>query len=245
VTAGTPVVHAFGGMHVGFAPPRVTTAIGDQGQTEALDAERSTNWEAGLRARPAAWQRLEITGFLTRFSNQIVPNTVPGGITELVNGGATQSLGGEIGSDTAIGDAFDFGHQIDLGLRGTLLRATFEEGQLEGKALPYAPVYSLTATLDFDFVFGFGFGCALTHVGPHFADDENTVAVDASGRVGELPGYTLLDLAIRYRDATTGLGTSLQAKNLLDDVFVIARRPEGIHTSGFRQVVASLWWDIR
>lgn len=245
MTAGVPEAHAFAGMHLGFAPPRATTAISDQGQTQSLDAERSTNWEIGLRARPAGWQRLELTGFLQRFTNQIVPNTAPGGVTELVNGGATQSLGAELGSETAIGDAVGLGHAIDLGVRGGLLRATFEEGDNEGRALPYAPVYTLSSTLDFDFSFGLGFGAAVTHVGPHYADDESTLIPDASGRVGEIPGYTQLDLAIRYRDERTGLGTSLQAKNLIDDVFVIARRPEGIHTAGFRQIVASLWWDIR
>ncbi len=244
VTAGTPQVHGFGGMHVGFAPPRVTTAIGDQGQTEALEAERSTNWEAGLRARPVPWQRLEVTGFLTRFTNQIVPNTVPGGVTELVNGGATQSLGAELGADAALGEAFAIDHRIDIGARGTLMRATFEEGDLEGHALPYAPVYAISVNLDVDFAFGVGFGAAMTQVGPHFADDENTLAVDASGRVGEIPGYTLLDLAVRYRDAPTGIGVSVQGKNVLDDVFVIARRPEGIHTSGYRQIVGSVFWDI-
>ncbi|MBL9027679.1 MAG: TonB-dependent receptor [Myxococcales bacterium] len=245
MTTGVPEVHAFAGMHLGYAPPRATTAISDQGQTQALDAERSTNWELGLRAKPASWQRLEATGFLQRFTNQIVPNTVPGGVTELVNGGATQSLGAELGSETSIGDAVGLGHAIDLGIRGGLLRATFEEGENEGRPLPYAPVYTVSSTLDFDFSFGLGFGAAVTHVGPHYADDASTVLPDASGRVGEIPGYTLLDLAIRYRNEQTGLGTSLQAKNLLDDVFVIARRPEGIQPAGFRQIVASLWWDIR
>ncbi|NUO47325.1 MAG: TonB-dependent receptor [Polyangiaceae bacterium] len=245
VTAGTPQIHGFGGMHVGFAPPRVTTAIGDQGQTEELEAERSTNWEAGLRARPVPWQKLEVTGFLTRFSNQIVPNTRPGGVTELINGGATQSLGAEMGADAALGEAFSIDHRIDIGARGTLMRATFEEGDLEGQALPSAPVYAISANADVDLAFGVGFGAAVTHVGPHFADDENTLAVDASGRVGEIPGYTLLDVTVRYRDALTGLGASVQAKNLLDDVFVIARRPEGIHTSGYRQIVGSVWWDIK
>jgi len=245
MTAGVPDVHAFAGMHVGFAPPRVTTAISDQGQTQELDAERSTNWEVGLRARPIAWQRLEVTGFLQRFANQIVPNTAPGGVTELINGGATQSLGGEVGIETALGDAFELGHAIDYGLRGGLLRATFEEGDLAGHALPYAPVFTLSTTVDFDFSFGFGFGAALTYVGAHYADDQNTLLPDASGRVGEIPGYALLDVGIRYKNDATGLGTSLQAKNVLDDIVVIARRPEGIHTTGFRQVVASLWWDIR
>ncbi len=244
VNAGTPEVHAFAGMHVGFAPPRATTAISDQGQTQLLDAERSTNWELGLRARPAPWQRLEAAAFLQRFLNQIVPSTTPGGTTELINGGGTQALGGELGAETALGDALSLGHAIDLGLRGGLLRATFEEGDVEGRSLPYAPVYTLSSTADFDFSFGFGFGAAMTHVGPHFADDLNTELPDATGRVGVIDAYTLLDVAVRYRNAETGLGSSVSAKNVLDDPFVVARRPEGISPSGFRQVIVSVWWDI-
>jgi Fe(3+) dicitrate transport protein len=244
VTAGVPEAHAFAGMHVGFAPPRITTAISEQGQTEELDAERSTNWEVGVRTRPAAWQRAEATFFLQRFVNQIVPQTTPGGTTELVNGGATRSLGAELAAITELGRAFDVPHAFDLGVRAGVLRATFEEGPLEGHVLPYAPPYTVSATADVDFDFGFGFGAAVTRVAAHFADDESTLLPDATGRVGEIPGYTLLDVSARYRDETTGLGSSVNIKNVLDQPFVIARRPEGIHVAGFRQVVVSVWWDI-
>src|SRR5262249_31356536 len=80
---------------------------------------------------------------------------------------------------------------------------------------------------------------------PQFTDDANTVAEDAAGRVGRLPAYHLLDLGVHYRHARTGLRASLTVKNALDQIFVIARRPEGDHPTGFRQVVASLRWGAR
>jgi hypothetical protein len=53
----------------------------------------------------------------------------------------------------------------------------------------------------------------------------------------------VLDANLRYRHAGTGLAAVISAKNVLDDVYVIARRPEGIFASGFRQITAGVRWD--
>ena len=80
------------------------------------------------------------------------------------------------------------------------------------------------------------------HLGPQFADDENTSPVDATGRVGGLPAYQILDMVLRYTHAPTGLGASLAVKNALDEIYVVSRRPDGIFPAGFRQIIGSVRW---
>ncbi|HZF49796.1 MAG TPA: TonB-dependent receptor, partial [Polyangiaceae bacterium] len=47
MVVGSPEMQAFGGVHVGFAPPRVATAISADAVDEELDAEQSINYEIG------------------------------------------------------------------------------------------------------------------------------------------------------------------------------------------------------
>jgi len=244
VNLGSPEVHVFAGMHLGYAPPRVVDAITAEGETALLSPEQSTNWEAGLRAKPKDWLRGDVTVFLQRFSNQIVPNTSLDGTTELVNGGSTQSIGGDASFDVRIGRATKIDWDIDIGARGGFARAIFLGSLREGKRLPYAPDGTLSGTLDVDAPFGLGAGFAASWMGGFFTDEANTRQPDATGRVGYVDGYVQLDANARFREERTGLGATVSVKNLLDQPFVIARRPEGIWTSGFRQIIFGLSWTV-
>lgn len=245
-TMGVPQFHTFAGIHVGFAPPRISTAIGVRGDSALLDAEKSTNYEVGVRSRPLPWIFAEATFYFTRFTNQIVPNTAFGGVTELVNGGATQSLGGELTTKVEIAKGAKADFDLDVGFRTGVSRATFEAGANAGKVLPYAPFGTLTATLDLGYPkLGLSAGTAFTYVGKQYADDENTLMPDASGRVGVIDPYTLLDATVRYDESHTGISVFGTIKNILDQPYIIARRPEGIFTAGFRQINLGLGYAIR
>lgn len=245
-TMGVAEFHTFAGIHVGFAPPRISTAIGVRGDSALLDAEKSTNYEAGVRSRPLPWLFGEATFYFTRFTNQIIPNTVPGGLTELINGGATQSLGGELSTKAEIAKAAKADFDLDLGFRAGVSRATFESGASAGRVLPYAPFGTLTATLDLGYPkLGLSAGTTFTYVGKQYSDDENTVIADASGRVGVIDPYTLLDATVRYDESHTGISIFGTIKNILDQPYIIARRPEGIFTAGFRQINVGVGYAIR
>src|SRR5262249_23947688 len=70
---GKPKAQLFGGFHVGFSPPRVTTAVGmTNGVDQLLDAEKSYEYEFGTRLSPAKWFGLQGTAFMMNFTNQIV-----------------------------------------------------------------------------------------------------------------------------------------------------------------------------
>lgn len=245
IAAGVRDAHAFAGAHSGFAPPRVANASALTGAQADLDAERSISYEIGGRFRPAKFQRMEVTGFLTNFSNQVISQTQPGAPTELVNGGRTRHMGVEAASQTQIGQALELPLEIDVLARYGFLRATFVDGATDGNALPYAPQNTFTGVLDVGHSIGLSGQLAATYVGKQFADDQNTINEDITGRVGEIPGYVLLDAGAKYRHDASGLTASVTVKNLADDVHVEARRPEGIQVGGFRQVNFGLRWDLQ
>jgi Fe(3+) dicitrate transport protein len=92
----TPDVTLYGGVHRGFSPPRVEDIVTAAGGTVDLDAELSWNWELGFRARPVAGIRTDATLFVMNFENQIVPQSVAGGVgATLTSAGRTLHRGGE------------------------------------------------------------------------------------------------------------------------------------------------------
>ena len=240
LTLGLPEVHGFAGMHLGYAPPRATDAISDAGEPQLLSPEQSTNWEVGLRVKPGEVLLGDASFFLNEFSNQVVPNTSLDGTTELVNGGRTRSLGGDASLTFRIGRAAEIPVDIDITGRTSFVDARFQSGDRTGKRLPYAPTSTATAILDVDTEFGLGGSFTMNYVGEVFSDDANTLRADASGRVGIIDAYALLDAGVRFREQTTGIGATLAVKNLLDRPTVVSRRPEGIWTTGFRQIVLGL-----
>lgn len=253
LVVGTPRLHGFGGLHLGFAPPRLTTAIRDNGVDEQLAAERAVHYEAGLRAAPWPSLKAEATFFLSNFENQIIPATRAGSVTtDLVNGGRTRHIGGEAAVRFEAGRAFRLPLAVDLFASYTLLSATFvgseadaqkpEEERLDGKTLPYAPQQSMSAVLDVEHPIGLGAQASWTYVGPQFSDERNTEEVDVTGRRGKIPGYHALDFNLRYTHKGTGLGATLAVKNALDEIYVVSRRPDGIFPAGFRQIIGSVSW---
>lgn len=246
IVGGSPRLNVFGGAYVGYAPPRVSAAIATNGADTNLDAEQSTNFEVGMRLAKPRWIRAEVTGFLMKFRNQIVTGSLASGAqSELVNGGQTLHLGAESALTLGIGQAFKWPVNVDLNARYTFSRATYAAGAFDGNRLPYAPLHTTSLALDVEHKIGIGAEVAWTYVSDQFSDENNTVPVDITGRVGLIPAYNVLDFNVRYRHAKTGLGALVTVKNALDQVFVATRLPDGIHTGGFRQVNIGLRWDHR
>ena len=96
----TPALTLYGGVHRGFAPPRVEDIITATGGSVDLDAERSWNYELGARGRLLLGLSFDATAFRLDFANQIIPASVAGGIgTTLTSAGRTRHEGGEIALD--------------------------------------------------------------------------------------------------------------------------------------------------
>lgn len=92
-----PAVILYGGVHRGFAPPRVEDIISAAGGSVELDAELSWNWEAGVRGTIVDGLTADATFFVMDFENQIVAQSVAGGIgATLTSAGRTLHRGGEL-----------------------------------------------------------------------------------------------------------------------------------------------------
>ncbi len=242
--AGKPALNLFWGVHSGYAPPRTSQSITPGGQDAGLAAERSMNYELGARARPLRWLRAEATGFVTAFDNQLVSNnTLSGTASEFKNGGKTRHVGSELTAIAHVGERNNLPVEIDLAAQYTYVHSTFVGGPNEGNFVPYSPEHTLTATVDAEHKTGIGAQVSLSHVGSQFADETNSVEPDISGRSGLVPAYDVLDLGARYRHKPTGLSFHLSVKNALDDIYLSSRLPNGIFTSGFRQVIAGIKWS--
>ncbi len=235
--------HVFGGLHVGYAPPRLTAAVSPRAVAAEVQGDRSIDYELGTRLQPTRWSRLEATGFWSNFQNQVIATQAASGDLQLTDGGATMIRGGESAALIAFQKLLDLPLVVDLGVRYTYSLATFRYGPNAGRRLPYAPEHSANANLDVEHASGFGGQVAWAFVGSQYADPDNTVAEDVTARVGRIGARTIVDATAHYRMKRTGLTFRLTAKNLLDATYVAARRPEGIFAGPFRQILLGVRWE--
>jgi Fe(3+) dicitrate transport protein len=242
----------FGGVHRGFAPPRIKDAFvllpGAQGVPDLvsleLDAERSWNAELGTRAAPAAGVQFEATAFVLDFSNQIIaPSLSAGAVSQaaLANQGETRHVGIESGLQLDLGRiaALPFGLVADV--RHTLVRSEFSADRfirnaagdtvnVRGNRLPYAPEQMVSGLLRAELPFGLSLRLDGSHVGEQFADNFETATPAANGRIGLIPELTLWNAAAAYQVPGTGVELFGTVKNLTDRTYIASRRPEGIKT---------------
>jgi len=244
MTFGTKKNSVFGGVHYGFAPPRITSAISAAGVPAQVHAEKSIDYEVGARTTPLRWLRLESTGFLSNFSNQVVVNGAGAGSdTNLSDAGATNILGVESAVVVAFQELLKLGMIVELGARYTFSHATFQHGQYAGNLLPYAPLHTASANLDLEHPSGFGGQVAWSYVGRQYTDSADTQAADITGAVGALDPWNIVDATVHYHDRPSGLTLRLTAKNLLDSTYIQSRRPNGIFPGPFRQLLLGLRWE--
>jgi Fe(3+) dicitrate transport protein len=242
---GTKAAHVFGGLHLGFAPPRFASSVSVAGVPQGVKAEKSLNYELGTRVAPLPWLRSELTGFLSTYSNQVIASTSAdvADTTALSDAGATTIYGFETGTTAMVAKLVKAEAVVDVGVRYTYSRATFRYGRNAGNLLPYAPEHSFNANADIELRSGWGGQVAVRYVGPQFSDEANTVPEDVTGRIGRIGAYAVADATVHYRHRPSGLTFRLTGKNLFDSDYVVARRPEGIFTGGYQQFLFGVRWD--
>ncbi|MEP7051186.1 MAG: TonB-dependent receptor, partial [Pseudomonadota bacterium] len=239
---GTAKANVFASAYLGYSAPRISQAITPQGQDANLHAERSRNYEIGLRGRNE-WLRAEADAFLIQFDNQLVSSNPLLSTSEFTDGGRTRHLGAEATASLRIGKGLKLPLDVDLGAQYAFVQARFVGGDFAGSTVPYSPVNSGNLSLDITHPAGLGGQLALAYVGSQYTDSENTVVPGPSGLDGVIDAYTTLDVAARYRYAPSGVSFGLSVKSLLDKVYVSDRLPNGIFTAGFRQIFATFAWS--
>jgi len=243
MVVGKKQLNVFGGMHLGFAPPRVTSSISTRGATSQVGADESINYELGARTVPVKWVRLEATGYVSNFSNQVIINTAANAEANLTDAGATNLYGVESGTAVSLDKALQLATIVELGARYSFSRSTFRYGPYAGNLLPYAPQHSFNTNFDVEHPSGVGGQIAYAFLGRQFTDAANTAEQDAAGGIGQLESRHIVDATVHYHHKRTGLTFRLTAKNLFDAAYVVARRPEGIFPGNYRQILVGARWD--
>ncbi len=214
----------FAGVHKGFAPPRVQDAVSDNGTAVELEAERSTNYEIGVRGK---WVQgnYEATAFRLDFANQIVAPSASSGVT-LINGGKTLNQGFELSADWSIGNGFTLAGNYTWLESAKLVGDRAAAGQDDGNRLSYAPEHLINTQLGYETPRWFA-NVGYSYVSEQFSDLENTKDGTANGRAGIIPSYGVWNVNARVK-LTDNVDLFGSIRNLTDEKYIASRAPEGI-----------------
>lgn len=244
------MVGLFGGVHRGFAPPRIKDAITPEGEALELDSENSWNFELGIRTAPIEGLKLELTAFFMDFSNQIIPvaESAGGQGAGLINGGRTRHAGVETGLSLDFGRFFSSKYTYLIESNFTYVHATFNEDRfvgsdqtnIKGNKTPYAPEFRISTVAMVEAPFGLGVQFSTIFVSDQYSDVLNTHIPSNNGRIGYMPSYFILDGTIRYNIPKINVTASLSVKNILNQRYIVTRRPQGIRVGMPRFVSAGV-----
>lgn len=236
--------NVFGGVHRGFAPP-------GPGQDSETQSEESWNYELGFRFGKGV-SRAKAVAFSSDYGNLLGRDTLSSGgegTGDAFNGGEVQVIGLEAAFDYDFGAARGWSLSLPVGLvytytRGEFLTSfvtSFPDWSPEvtaGDELPYLPTHQLGASA----------GVA-TRRWDAFLNLAYVDAMRSSPGQGPVPtgegtdANLVLDLSLGYR-LRNNVALRLQARNLLDEVYVVARRPAGARPSRPRAILVGLDWDM-
>ncbi len=245
----------FAGVHKGFAPPAVADIISNNGGTVELKAERSWNYEVGIRTQPLKGINLEGTFFRNDFANQIVPQSVAGGIGSTVtNGGETLQQGLEfVGRIDSFGlfktnynlyfqTAYTFLETAEF--RGTRFSSIsgFTDVSVSGNRLPYTPKHLATSSIGYDYK-NFNGLLETNYISGQFSDDLNRINPTADGQAGYIPSQIYFNATANYRVEKWNSTFFVTSKNLADRTFIVDRS-RGLLPSSPRLIQFGWKWQF-
>lgn len=228
----------YAGVHRGFAPPRVEDVVTNAGGVVDLEAERSVNWEAGLRGTATPGLDFDVTAFVMDFENQIVPASVAGGAgAALTSAGETRHAGLEAAANGSLAELGLLSGGNDIFFRGALTWvaeadfagvrrsniAGFTNVSVSGNRLPYAPEYIASAAVGYERGDWLTLQAEVQHTGEMFTDDLNTVAPSANGQRGLIDNATIWNFAANVTPQGTRTTFYATVKNAFDEVYIVDR----------------------
>jgi Fe(3+) dicitrate transport protein len=229
---------AYGGVHKGFAPPRAEDTISNTtGGSVNLDAELSTNWEAGLRGSLGPGVSVDLAWFRMNFDNQIVPTSVAGGVgASLTSAGKTLHQGLEVSARGSFREMGLIAHD-DVFFRVALTWvadarfqsarfsniAGFEKTLVTGNRLPYAPEVLLNAAIGYSFGELAEVQAEYVFTDQMYTDDLNTIAVSTNGQRGLIPASSIWNATLNVTPKDWKLGFFVTVKNITDEETIVDR----------------------
>ncbi len=240
----------FAGVHKGFAPPRPDRDI-DGFAIQNTDPETSINWEMGVRSNYYKGISFESTLFHTKVEDVVIND----GAGSFINGGESEQTGLEFAGRVDFGTIYNTPHNIYLqGSYTNVFKAEFtkdgldpDDGIIDGDRLPYAPRHIASFSLGYQHPVGLDARLGVDYVSRQQADPFSRVLppVDAalSGLSGDIPAYTLLNMAVNFRPTGSKASYFLSGYNLADREY-LASRVDGMAVGRGRQVVAGVRYDF-
>jgi Fe(3+) dicitrate transport protein len=234
----------FGGLHRGFAPP-------GPGQDPETRSEESWNYELGARFNKGV-SRAKAVAFYSDYSNLLGRDTLSAGgegTGDAFNGGAVKVVGLEAAFDYDLGAARGWSWSVPLGIVYTYTHGEFltsfttefpdwAPDVIAGDELPYLPEHQLGAS-----------GGVSTQRWSGFLNVAYVDAMRTSPGQGPIPRNKgteknwVADLSLGYR-LRDNLAIRLQARNLLDELYVVARRPAGARPGLPLTVLIGIDWTL-
>lgn len=235
-------INLFSGMHRGYAPPRIKDAIDFTFDNPVLqlEAEKSWNYELGIRSNLKNGIHAELTYFYMDFDNQIIPSSQSSGGVGFgfTNAGRTLHRGFEASLQIRNKEILSSQWKAGFDINTTYVSATFnadqfltrsgEQVNIKGNRLPYAPEWTISPALTIESPYGTGLRITNNYVGEQFGDQLNTIEPSNNGRIGLIDSYNLLDANLYHRIPKWHTIFNLSIKNMTNERYIASRRPEGI-----------------
>ena len=219
----------FAGVHKGFAPPIVKSAILPTGAAEEIDKELSTNFELGLRYSSGDIVSASLTFFHMNFQNQVIPVTLATNATGTANGGETKHTGVEADIQVDIAKLINSSHSLIVGSNITITESQFSgKSEVINNVLPYSPKLIFNNYISFEMINGFFASLYGNYIGEQFNDNKNTVIPVANGTIGKIDARYIVDAGIGYTASKIGTTFSISVKNLTNKKYITSRNPQGI-----------------
>ncbi|WP_454848582.1 TonB-dependent receptor family protein [Rhizobium binxianense] len=209
----------FGNVGVSFGPQQYSQLAST---TDGLHPEKATTYEIGTHYEGDNWSA-ELTAFNIDFDKELYlgRSIVGEGIwTDL---GATRHRGIETAVRYDIGDVMPALDGLSLSATYTYTEATYQAGAFEGRDLPFYSrhVASIGARYRYnDWIFNADVLAQSKQHSPGSADEGATYVTDedATGRLGDIPGYATVNLRVAYQpeDRKNAPQFAFGVKNLFD-----------------------------
>ncbi|MFT4568371.1 MAG: Fe(3+) dicitrate transport protein, partial [Saprospiraceae bacterium] len=212
----------FGGVHRGFAPP---------GSQEGAQPEKSWNYELGAAWSNKRWST-QVLAYFNDYSNLLGADFASSGgqgTGTLFNGGEVRAFGVEA---EASFDLLSKGSlRLPLSMAYTYSKATFGgsfDSEFEGWGaveagdhLPYVPEHQLSLSLSLEH------SKWLVDLSGRYSSEMLAIAGSFNELTPRTDAAFTIDFSTNYR-ITTAISAFVNVNNLLDNVYVVARRPAGV-----------------
>jgi len=212
----------FGGIHRGFAPP---------GSQDGAQPEKSWNYEIGFAKSEQRWST-QILGYFNDYSNLLGADLASSGgqgTDVLYNGGGAKAVGIEFEGSYDISN--NTAYRLPISFAYTYTKATFDgsfESEFEGWGtvaagdhLPYVPKHQLSVSLSLEH------SKWLVDIGARYSTEMLAVAGTFDQATPRTDEAFTVDFSTNYR-ITSSISAFVNVNNLLDNVYVVARRPAGV-----------------